>query len=44
MSRIFYDGNYTKRFERFLGQCERAGFNTIVDGANALKQLVMPKE
>lgn len=42
MSRIFYNGNYTKRFERFLGQCERAGFNSIVDGANALKQLVMP--
>lgn len=40
MSRIFYNGEYTKRFERFLGQCERAGFNSIVDGANALKQLV----
>ena len=41
MSRIFYNGNYTKRFERFLGQCDRAGFSAIVDGANALKKLVM---
>jgi hypothetical protein len=41
MSRIFYEGKYTKRFERFLRQCERAGFNSIVEGANALKKLVM---
>jgi len=40
MSRIFYNGNYTKRFERFLGQCERAGFDSIVEGANALKLLI----
>lgn len=40
MSRIFYNGNYTKRFERFLSQCERAGFNSIVQGANDLKALV----
>ena len=41
MSRIFYEGKFTKRFERFLGQCERAGFNSIVQGANDLKKLVM---
>ena len=41
MSRIFYNGNYTKRFERFLGQCERAGcFDNIVRGAADLKQLL----
>ena len=40
MSRIFYNGNYTKKFERFLGQCEKAGFNSIVQGANDLKLLI----
>ncbi len=40
MSRIFYEGKFTKRFERFLGQCEKAGFNSIVQGANDLKILM----
>lgn len=40
MSRIFYNGNFTKRFERFLNQCDRAGFNSIVKGANDLKALI----
>ena len=40
MSRIFYNGQYTKRFERFLGLCERAGLDSIVQGANDLKTLV----
>lgn len=40
MGRIFYNGQYTKKFERFLGQCERAGLEDIVKGAKALKELV----
>lgn len=40
MSRIFYNGQYTKRFERFLRLCERAGLDSIVKGANDLKALV----
>jgi hypothetical protein len=40
MSRIFYNGNYTKRFERFLGLCDRAGLDHIVKGANDLKALI----
>ena len=40
MSRIFYNGNYTKRFERFLGLCDRAGLDGIVRGAHDLKTLL----
>lgn len=40
MGRIFYKGNFTKPFQRFLRQCDRAGFKSIVDGANDLKMLV----
>ena len=40
MGRILYNGNYTKKFERFIGLCERAGFNDIVKGANDLKLLI----
>jgi hypothetical protein len=40
MGRIFYKGQYTKRFERFLGLCDRAGLESIVQGANDLKKLV----
>lgn len=40
MSRIFYNGEYTKRFERFLGLCDRAGLYSIVKGANDLKKLI----
>lgn len=40
MSRIFYNGNFTQRFERFLGLCDRAGLDSIVQGANDLKALV----
>lgn len=40
MSRIFYNGNYTKKFERFLGLCDRAGFDSIVKDANDLKALI----
>lgn len=40
MGRILYNGNYTKKFERFLGLCERAGYNDIVKGANDLMTLI----
>ena len=40
MGRILYNGNYTKRFERFLSLCDRAGFDSIVQGANDLKTLI----
>lgn len=40
MSRIFYNGNFTKRFERFLRLCDRAGLESIVKGANDLKALI----
>ena len=40
MARIFYNGNYTKRFERFLGLCDKAGLDDVVQGAKALKELV----
>lgn len=40
MARIFYDGRYTKKFERFIGLCDKAGLDDIVRGANALKELV----
>ena len=42
MGRILYKGNYTKRFERFLGLCERAGYDSIVKGANDLRVLLKP--
>jgi hypothetical protein len=40
MSRIFYNGEYTKRFNRFLGLCDQAGLDSIVKGANDLKELI----
>lgn len=40
MSRILYDGQYSKRFERFLRLCDRAGYNDIVKGAKDLKTLL----
>jgi hypothetical protein len=40
MSRIFYNGEYTKRFKRFLKLCDRAGLDSIVKGANDLKALI----
>ena len=40
MSRIFYNGNYSKRFRRFLRLCDRAGLKSIVTGANDLKALI----
>ena len=40
MSRILYNGNYSKRFESFLRSCNRAGFDSIVRGAEDLKTLI----
>ncbi len=40
MGRILYKGNYTKRFERFLGLCDRAGLDSIVKGAEDLRALI----
>ena len=40
MGRILYNGNYTKKFERFLILCDRAGYNDIVTGANSLRALI----
>ncbi len=40
MSRIFYNGKYTKRFERFLRMCSRAGLDDVVRDANALRELL----
>lgn len=40
MGRILYNGKYTQKFERFLGLCEKAGFDSIAKGANDLKALL----
>lgn len=40
MSRIFYNGHFTKRFERFLRLCARAGLNSVVQDAESLRNLV----
>jgi len=40
MGRILYKGEYTGRFKRFLGLCDKAGFNTVVQGANDLMTLI----
>lgn len=40
MGRILYNGDYTKKFERFLGLCDRAGYHDIVKGANDLRALI----
>jgi len=40
MSRIFYRGQYTRRFNRFLTQCGDAGLNSIVDDARDLLDIL----
>ena len=40
MSRILYDGKFSKRFESFLRLCDRAGLDSIVKGANDLRILI----
>lgn len=40
ISHIFYKGDYTKKFKRFLNLCGNAGLNDVVDNANNLKALI----
>lgn len=40
MSRILYNGNFSKRFERFLRLCGRAGFDNVINSANDLRALI----
>jgi len=40
MARIFYNGKFSKRFARFIRLCDRAGLQSIVQGANDLKTLI----
>ena len=40
MARILYNGNYSKRFQRFLRLCDKAGLNDVVRGADSLKALL----
>jgi len=40
MSRVFYNGQYTKRFDRFLNLCGRAGLVDVVNDAGNLKAAV----
>jgi hypothetical protein len=42
MGRIFYNGEYTKRFCRFLSLCSKAGLNHVVEGAEQLKTVMNP--
>ncbi|MSU45298.1 MAG: hypothetical protein EXS47_01580 [Candidatus Zambryskibacteria bacterium] len=36
MGTILYNGKYTKKFETFLRQCERAGYTKATEDANGL--------
>ena len=40
MGRIFYNGEYSKKFKRFLGLCEKVGLNDAVNGAQGLMALL----
>lgn len=40
ISRIFYNGHFTKRYNRFLGLCDKAGLNDVIDGAQNLLKVV----
>jgi len=40
MDRIFYNGEYTKKFKRIIGLCEKAGLKNVVRSANNLKTLI----
>ncbi|OGZ28562.1 MAG: hypothetical protein A2427_02350 [Candidatus Nealsonbacteria bacterium RIFOXYC1_FULL_40_7] len=40
MSRVLYNGEYTKRFSRFLQLCNKAGLNEVVDKAQGLMELI----
>lgn len=40
MGRILYNGIYTKKYERFLTLCDKAGYTSIVKGAEQLRELI----
>jgi len=40
MGRIFYNGEYSKKFKRFLGLCEKAGLHEAVKSAQGLMELI----
>lgn len=40
MRKILHHGKFSRRFESFLRQCDRAGLETIVKGAEELKALI----
>jgi hypothetical protein len=40
MRKILHNGRFSRRFESFLRQCDRAGLDSIVQGANDLKALI----
>lgn len=40
ISRILYDGKFTKKFSRFLNLCNKAGLENFVKGSNELKALL----
>lgn len=40
MGRILYNGLYTKKYERFLTLCDKAGYSSIVKGAEQLRELI----
>jgi hypothetical protein len=40
MRKILHNGRFSKRFESFLKQCDKAGLENIVRGAEELKSLI----
>jgi len=40
MGRIIYRGNYSKKFNRFLQLCNKAGLDEVVDKAQGLMELI----
>lgn len=40
MNRVFYNGQYTKRFNRFLNLCSRIGLDDVVKNALSLKTAI----
>jgi len=43
MGRLFYNGAYTAKLERFLNQCKKAGLNNVVEGFEELRTLTHTK-
>lgn len=40
MNRILHNGQFTKRFSRFVNLCDRAGLSDVVQSANVLKAFI----